>query len=116
MKRSDGRILTTHVGSLPRSEPLLEMLVQLNRREALERDVFRAQVAADLDEVVRRQLQAGIDVAGDGELPRIGFSFYVKDRMSGFGGIAKRGTVADMAKFPKYAELKARSSRLAGEE
>ena len=53
-----------------------------------------------MDEIVRKQVEVGIDVAGDGELPRIGLSFYVKDRMSGFGGVVQRGTVTDFAKFP----------------
>jgi len=56
--------------------------------------------------VITRQAEAGIDIVGDGELPRIGFSYYVKDRMTGFGGVSKRGTVSDFAKFPGYAALK----------
>ena len=115
MERSSDRILTTHVGSLPRSERLLELLVRRNKGEEVDEGEFRRQVAADMEDVVRRQLDAGIDIGGDGELPRIGFSFYVKDRMSGFGGVAKRGTVADMHKFPGYAALRAGSTRVVAE-
>ncbi|ADB51227.1 cobalamin-independent methionine synthase II family protein [Conexibacter woesei] len=110
MKTSDDRILTTHVGSLPRSQALLDLLVRVEQGEDVDRDVFRAQVAADLDHVVTRQLAAGVDVGGDGEMPRIGFSQYVKDRMTGFGGVGDRGTTTDIDKFPGYAKLKRLSS------
>ncbi len=116
MKLSESRILTTHVGSLPRSGALLKMLLTLEQGGSVERDAFRAQVTADMVEIVRRQAEAGIDVAGDGELPRIGFSFYVKDRMTGFGGEAQRGTVTDFAKFPGYAALKMAALRGASNE
>ena len=116
MKLSESRILTTHVGSLPRSGPLLKMLLTMEQGGSIERDAFRAQVAADMAEIVRHQAEAGIDVAGDGELPRIGFSFYVKDRMTGFGGESKRGTVTDFVKFPGYAALKMAALRGASNE
>ena len=116
MKLSESRILTTHVGSLPRSDALLTMLLAMEKGASVERDAFRAQAAADMAEIVRRQAEAGIDVAGDGELPRIGFSFYVKDRMAGFGGVAQRGTVTDFAKFPGYAALKMAALRGASNE
>lgn len=116
MKRSESRILTTHVGSLPRSDGLLKMLLAMERGDSIERAAFRAQVAADMVDILRRQAESGIDIAGDGELPRIGFSFYVKDRMSGFGGTARRGTVTDFTKFPGYAALKAAALRGASNE
>ena len=105
MHYSNDRILVTHVGSLPRSPVLLDLLGRMEAGEDVDRGAFRAEVFAGLREAVREQAGAGIDIAGDGELPRIGFSFYAKDRMSGFGGEAKRGTVTDFAKFPGYAEL-----------
>ncbi len=114
MKLSESRILTTHVGSLPRSDALLKMLLVMEKGGSIERAVFREKVAADMVEILRRQAESGIDVAGDGELPRIGFSFYVKDRMSGFGGVAQRGTVTDFARFPGYAALKMAALRGAG--
>ncbi len=105
MHYSNDRILVTHVGSLPRSPALLDMLGQAEAGEDVDRGAFQAEVLDGLREVVREQAAAGIDIAGDGELPRIGFSFYAKDRMTGFGGVAQRGTVTDFAKFPGYAEL-----------
>ena len=100
MKKSVERILTTHVGSLPRSADLLSLLDALEKRQRVDRAEFRREVGASLAAIIRSQADAGIDVASDGELPRIGFSMYVKDRMSGFGGVAKRGTVTDFAKIP----------------
>ena len=105
MHHSSDRILVTHVGSLPRSPALLDMLGQAEAGEDVDRGAFQAEVLDGLREAVREQAAAGIDIAGDGELPRIGFSFYAKDRMTGFGGVAQRGTVTDFAKFPGYAEL-----------
>lgn len=105
MHYSNDRILVTHVGSLPRSPALLDMLGQAEAGEDVDRGAFQAEVLDGLREAVREQAAAGVDIAGDGELPRIGFSFYAKDRMTGFGGVAQRGTVTDFAKFPGYAEL-----------
>ena len=110
MRRSVDRILTTHVGSLPRSEELVELLVRIDAGEPVDGFAFRAQVARDLDHVALKQREVGIDIAGDGELPRIGFSSYVKDRMTGFGGVSTRGGSRDFETFPKYAQLKARMS------
>ena len=106
MATSSERILTTQLGSLPRSDTLLAMLMQIESGKEVERAAFRRQVAVDMAEVIAKQNEVGIDIAGDGELPRIGFSYYVKDRMSGFGGVSQRGTVSDFAKFPGYAALK----------
>src|SRR5580704_1494034 len=115
MQRSEGRFLTTHVGSLPRSPQLLEMLLAKEQGSKIDLASFWHQIEQDLAAVIKRQDQVGIDIAGDGELPRIGFSFYVKDRMSGFGGLSKRGTVTDFDKFPDFAVLKSASgSKLAG--
>jgi 5-methyltetrahydropteroyltriglutamate--homocysteine methyltransferase len=112
MQRSTERILTTHVGSLPRKLRLLEMLTAREQRKEVDDADFRREVSTGLSEILINQATNGVDVAGDGELPRIGFSMYVKDRMTGFGGAAKRGTVTDFAKFPGYAALMARRMNL----
>lgn len=109
MHRSEGRFLTTHVGSLPRGPRLLSMLLAKEQGEQVDGATFAHQIEQDLKGVIDHQYKAGIDIAGDGELPRIGFSFYVKDRMSGFGGVANRGNVTDFAKFPDFAALKSAS-------
>src|SRR4051794_8360862 len=104
MESSRERILTTHTGSLPRSAPLLELLLAANRGDAVDPSVLGRRLADDTDEIVRKQLERGIDVGGDGELPRIAFHMYVKDRMSGFGGRTRRASISDIAKFPRWAE------------
>ncbi len=116
MNRSDKRILTSHVGSLPRSAHLLSLLNDLELGRTVNRSALQAVVRGELRTVIREQAAAGIDVAGDGELPRIGFSMYVKDRLSGFGGTAHRGNVTDFAKFPGYAALMARRTSKAATE
>ncbi len=105
---SRDRILTTHVGSLPRSETLLGMLADGEAGKPVDRTAFREQAGAEIRAALRHQAEAGVDCAGDGEIPRLGFSIYAKDRMSGFGGFSDRGTVTDFEKFPDYAKLMAR--------
>ena len=105
MESSRDRILTTHTGSLPRSAPLLEMLLSANKGKEVDPTALARRLADDTDEIVRKQLERGIDIGGDGELPRIAFHLYVKDRMSGFGGRTTRASISDIAKFPRWAEL-----------
>ena len=106
--QSNDRILTTHVGSLPRSEKLLGMLNDIESGNDVDRDEFQQQARGEIDDVIQMQKDNAIDIAGDGEIPRLGFSIYAKNRMTGFGGYSARGTVTDFVKFPKYAEFMAR--------
>jgi 5-methyltetrahydropteroyltriglutamate--homocysteine methyltransferase len=103
MKRSEHRILTTHVGSLPRPPALRDLLVRQDRGEAVEPAALAREAEAAVRHVVDRQLEAGIDVGNDGEQPRVGFSTYPARRMQGFGGASKRRTSRDMADHPDYA-------------
>ena len=103
MQTSKDRILTTHVGSLPRSERLLKMLSDMETGAEVDRAEFVAQARIEMTQAVQMQAAKGIDVAGDGEIPRLGFSIYAKNRMRGFGGKTVRGTVTDFVKFPEYA-------------
>jgi 5-methyltetrahydropteroyltriglutamate--homocysteine methyltransferase len=86
MKRSEGRILTTHAGSLPRTDALVNLLAAQSRGESVDADKFAAQVEASTRDVIEKQHTAGIDVGNSGEQSRISFSTYVTLRMSGFGG------------------------------
>ena len=103
MITSRDRILTTHVGSLPRNEALSELLV---RREAGEK-IDEAQLAKEMDNsvayVVDRQVEAGIDIGNDGEQQRVGFQTYVPQRMSGFGGESNRPVGRDVRGIPRTA-------------
>jgi 5-methyltetrahydropteroyltriglutamate--homocysteine methyltransferase len=105
MLHSRDRILTTHVGSLPRNAVLTDLLV---RREAGEH-VDAGRLAAEMDQAVAdavaRQRQAGIDIGNDGEQQRVGFQTYVPERMDGFGGESKRPRPRDLVEFPDIAEM-----------
>ncbi|MGX1096825.1 cobalamin-independent methionine synthase II family protein [Amorphus sp. MBR-141] len=82
MKRSDDRILTTHVGSLPRPEALLDAVAELRRGG--DRAVFEAVLTSSVADMVRRQADVGIDIVNDGELGKSGWANYAMERMSGF--------------------------------
>jgi len=98
---SHDRILTTHVGSLPRNEKLSELLV---KREAGE-PVDASEMAAEMDKAVRhvvdKQVEAGIDIGNDGEQQRVGFQTYVPQRMAGFGGVSQRRRAREFEEFPE---------------
>jgi 5-methyltetrahydropteroyltriglutamate--homocysteine methyltransferase len=101
---SRDRILTTHVGSLPRNDRLSDLLI---RREAGE-PFDPAEMAAEMDKAVRhvvdRQADAGIDIGNDGEQQRVGFQTYVPQRMSGFGGVSQRRRGREFEEFPELVE------------
>src|SRR6516164_542657 len=90
MITSRERILTTHVGSLPRNDELSELLIR--REEGAEVDP--RQLAAEMDRAVRhvveKQASAGVDIGNDGEQQRVGFQTYIPRRMSGYAGESKR--------------------------
>jgi 5-methyltetrahydropteroyltriglutamate--homocysteine methyltransferase len=108
MERSEHRILTTHVGSLPRPPALRDLLVRQDRGESVDGAALARESEAAVRHVVRQQLQAGIDVGNDGEQPRVGFSTYPAKRMRGFGGESKRRLARDLAEHPDYAARLAR--------
>jgi 5-methyltetrahydropteroyltriglutamate--homocysteine methyltransferase len=105
MQHSEERILTTHVGSLPRSPKLRELLVRQDRGEVIDAAELEREVEAAVQRVVQKQLEVGIDIGNDGEQPRVGFSTYVARRMQGFGGESRRPPAREMAEFPDYAAL-----------
>ncbi len=105
MYKSDSRILTTHVGSLPRSAALADLLIRQEQEEAVDQAEIDRQAEAAVRHVVQKQLEAGVDIGNDGEQPRIGFQTYVPQRMKGFGGESKRPTPQDMREFPDFVWL-----------
>ena len=112
MQRSDRRILTTHVGSLPRNAELSDLLIRDEAGEADDKAALARLGEAAVRHVVERQSAAGVDVVGDGEQPRVGFQTYVAQRMKGFGGESKRPSPTDYANFPAFArQAAARVSR-----
>ncbi len=108
MLRSESRILTTHAGSLPRPQALVEMFARLSRREPVDAAALRRAIEESTRRVIDRQLAAGIDVGNDGEQPRESFFTYVQHRMSGFGGQSQRPIMRDIVEYPSFAEMKLR--------
>src|SRR3954451_19741588 len=82
MRRSDDRILTTHVGSLARPVDLLELMRE--KEHSRPSDAYAERVTSAVAEVVAEQVKAGLDVVTDGELGKVSFLTYVKDRLGGF--------------------------------
>lgn len=108
MQHSRDRILTTHTGSLPRSRKLSELLVKQEKGKPVDANALARHIDDGVARAVKGQIDAGLDVINDGEAPRVGFSTYVVERMSGFGGEQRRKTVLDMQRFPGYADHMAR--------
>ncbi len=104
MKTSTDRILTTHVGSLPRSAALVELLYKKDNSEPYDRAAFDAAVAAGVADAVEKQVAAGVDIVSDGETGKVGYSTYVKDRLSGFTGHHPRPPHRDLAPYPQLRE------------
>ena len=103
MLRSQDRILTTHVGSLPRSQAVTEVLFGRENNGALPPDpekVIGDAVAA----VVAKQVAAGVDVVSDGEMGKISYATYIKDRLSGFDGDTPREPGQDLVDHPRLLE------------
>ena len=95
-------ILTTHVGSLPRSKELSELLFAKDKKENFDQELFDNTLKKNVEEIVKRQLQVGIDVVSDGEMSKISYATYVKDRIKGFSGESERRAPADLDAFPAY--------------
>jgi 5-methyltetrahydropteroyltriglutamate--homocysteine methyltransferase len=103
------RILTTHVGSLPRSQLVAELLFAREREEALDQAQYDSAMEQATREVLRRQKEIGIDIPSDGETSKISYATYIKDRLTGFSGDSPRRVPADLKAFPAYAERIARA-------
>lgn len=99
-------LLATHVGSLPRSQGVVDMLFARERGEP--HAAFDAVMTQGVSEVVRRQVEAGIDVVSDGETSKISYATYVKDRYAGFQGDSPRNAPADLKMFPTFLDRLAR--------
>jgi 5-methyltetrahydropteroyltriglutamate--homocysteine methyltransferase len=102
------RILTTHVGSLPRPKPVSDLLVALERGEWVDMAEADRVFAAGVDEAARRQVEAGVDIVSDGEMAKISYATYIKDRITGFDGDSPRSPPADLEAFPSFLERQAK--------
>jgi 5-methyltetrahydropteroyltriglutamate--homocysteine methyltransferase len=104
MLASTDRILTTHVGSLPRNETLADMLIRQEAGEAVDTARLAREIETATARTIEAQVKAGVDVGNDGEQSRVGFQTYVPRCMCGFGGESKRPPARDQAEFPSWVK------------
>src|SRR5690349_23345269 len=104
MQLSRDRILTTHVGSLPRNDKLSDLLVRQEQKQPYDEAELAREMDRAVTHVIDKQLSCGIDVGNDGEQQRVGFQTYVPQRMSGFGGVSKRRRGREFEEFPALME------------
>ncbi len=95
-------ILTTHVGSLPRTQEVVDFIFAREREEAYDTEAFDACMTRAVSETVAKQVAAGVDIVSDGETSKISYATYVKDRYTGFSGDSPRNAPADLKMFPSF--------------
>lgn len=105
MQRSKDRILTTHVGSLPRERELADLLIADEAGQTVDHERLDELAAAGVAHCVAMQIDAGVDIINDGEQPRVGFQTYVGQRLEGFDGVSERDPFRDFADHPDFAEI-----------
>jgi 5-methyltetrahydropteroyltriglutamate--homocysteine methyltransferase len=103
VKRSAERFLTTHTGSLPRPADLVRSMFAKEEGVPVELAALDRQIRAAVAAVVKKQIAAGIDIVGDGEMSKPSYATYVKDRLSGFGGESHPLSYQDLVDFPELA-------------
>src|SRR5262245_9869002 len=105
MKRSTHRMLTTHNGSLPRPAALRDILVARDKGKAPEMETFDLMVRGAVNDIVSKQAGVGLDMVNDGEMSKVSYANYVKERLAGFGGDDGVTTTrsADAKDFPEWA-------------
>ncbi|MCY4035217.1 MAG: cobalamin-independent methionine synthase II family protein [Hyphomicrobiales bacterium] len=96
------KIMTSHVGSLPRSQEVVDFIFARENEKPYDRAAFDACMTAACAETVRRQVEAGVDIVSDGETSKISYATYVKDRYTGFSGDSPRNAPGDLKLFPGF--------------
>ena len=104
MKISTSRILTTHVGSLPRPQDVVDCLFAEDRGEPVDAGKFDSTLGRAVADIVSRQTQAGIDIVSDGEMGKISYATYIRHRLTGFEGDSPRPTPQDLDDFPEFRD------------
>ena len=104
MRTSSDRILTTHVGSLPRSQAVTDVLFAREHNEITDAAAASKVIADAVEAVVRKQVTAGVDVVSDGEMSKISYATYIADRFTGFDGDTPREPGQDLVEFPRLLE------------
>ena len=105
---STDRILTTHLGSLPRSQQVTDLIFAQERGEPIDAAEFDRVIGDAVDACVARQVSSGVDLVSDGEMSKISYATYIKDRITGFDGDSPRTPPADLEAFPSFLERQAR--------
>ncbi|UWR48285.1 cobalamin-independent methionine synthase II family protein [Phaeobacter inhibens] len=95
-------VQTTHVGSLPRSQDVVDFIFARERQQSFDQADFNACMRAAVSDTVKKQVAAGIDIVSDGETSKISYATYVKDRYTGFSGDSPRNAPADLKMFPGF--------------
>jgi 5-methyltetrahydropteroyltriglutamate--homocysteine methyltransferase len=104
MPHSVDRFLTTHTGSLPRPDDLIEIMYAKEEGKPVDLRALAARVRSSVQEIVDKQRRAGIDIVNDGEMSKPSYATYIKDRLSGFGGRGNSFVYQDLADFPNMAK------------
>ena len=100
-----GRILTTHVGSLPRPQRVVDHLFAQDSGQGFDRADFEATMRQEVDNVVALQTQSQVDVISDGEMSKISYATYIRHRLTGFElGLMPRAVPSDLDDFPDFKE------------
>jgi 5-methyltetrahydropteroyltriglutamate--homocysteine methyltransferase len=103
MKTSRDRILTTHVGSLPRPAGLRELLVKKDQGQPYDKAELARAITRAVADIVRRQAEVGVDIVDDGEMSKPGYSTYIADRLTGFAGHEPAKTRLDTGPHPNFS-------------
>jgi 5-methyltetrahydropteroyltriglutamate--homocysteine methyltransferase len=98
------KILTSHVGSLPRTQEVVDFIFARENEQPYDQVAFDACMTTAVDETVRKQVAAGVDIVSDGETSKISYATYVKDRYTGFSGDSPRNAPADLKMFPTFLQ------------
>ena len=98
------KILTSHVGSLPRSQKVVDFIFARENEVKFDQTEFDSVMSNAVEQTVSKQVEAGVDIVSDGETSKISYATYVKDRYNGFSGDSERNAPADLKMFPGFLE------------
>ncbi|MDB4768917.1 cobalamin-independent methionine synthase II family protein [Saprospiraceae bacterium] len=108
MQTSTDRILTTHVGSLPRSKAVTDLVFAKEREENVDPELFNSTIKQAVNDVVARQKESRVDIVSDAEMSKISYATYIKDRITGFEGDSPRNAPKDLEEFPGFLKRAAK--------
>src|SRR6516225_6985299 len=104
MPRSVDRFLTTHAGSLPRPDDLIQTMFAKEEGRPVDSEALARRIRGSVKEIVEKQRKAGVDIVSDGEMSKPSYATYIKDRLSGFGGVGNTFVYQDLVDFPNLAK------------